>query len=335
MHEFFQKAWYGPDSKPYWFLVFLSKIYFFISSIRTLLYKRGLIQRHSVPVPVIVIGNLTVGGTGKTPVTIALVNYLKGKGFQPGVVSRGYGGSADDFPLLVSNNSPVTETGDEPMLIYKRTGVPVVIDPKRARAAKLLAFEGRCDVIISDDGLQHHAMDRDFEIVVVDGQRLFGNGELLPAGPMREKLEKINDYNLVVLNSGTDKNKEALTNQLSIPIVNMVLEGNIFESCAGDTMASFAHGAGKVYAVAGIGNPSRFFDVLRLMGLDIIEKVFDDHHDFVPGDLEFEFNHPIVMTEKDAIKCSSFAKDEWWYLPVDAQIDEGFYHSVDNLLNIV
>lgn len=335
MKAFLEKAWYQQARNPLWFLYPLSILFRILFLLRKIFYKSGLLPITSIPVPLIVVGNITVGGTGKTPTVIALVNYLKSKGFRPGVVSRGYGGTATDFPLLVSSQSPVSETGDEPMLIFKSTGVPVVIDPRRARAAKLLSFEGACDVIISDDGLQHFAMARDFEIIVVDGERLLGNEKLLPMGPLREPANRLADSDLVVVNTP----KAGAINYISQlakskPIVELSLERETLEAVNHNNMGELPIPNTQVHAVAGIGNPKRFFSSLEAMGFDIIPHPFDDHYDFKESDLYFSDGLPVIMTEKDAIKCSAFKNDKLWYLPVTAHLGEKFYTSINQFLDI-
>jgi len=335
MKAFVQKAWYESKRLDLWFLLPFSVLFRVLFLIRKFFYKSGLLPTITVPAPLIVVGNITVGGTGKTPVVIALVNYLKQKGFQPGVVSRGYGGTANDFPLLVSGNSPVSETGDEPMLIFKSTGVPVLIDPKRARAAKLLTLDGACDVIISDDGLQHFAMGRDFEIIVVDGERLFGNQQLLPVGPLREPIDRLKFSDLIVINTPKKKAEEFVkqfTGNKSV--VEMTLQRSSVVGVSSNNLGQVPQPGTKVHAVAGIGNPQRFFSTLEEMGFNIIKHVFEDHYDFKESDFNFSDSLPIIMTEKDAMKCFSFKNDKLWCLPVTADLDESFYKEIDKFLEI-
>jgi len=338
MRDFFQKIWYHPDKKVPWYLYPVSWLYIALFSLRKFVFDMGIIYVPPIPVPVIVIGNITVGGTGKTPLVIELVNYLKEKGFRPGVVSRGYKGLAEDFPFFVSHTNRVIDTGDEPMLIYQRTQVPVVIDPQRSRAAKLLAYEAQCDVIISDDGLQHYKLDRHFEIVVVDSQRIFGNKKRLPAGPLREKIQRINDFDLLVINGNNTSEERLLSNlKRNMPLTYMHLNAGLIENVRRSNvkaMATFSASTGKIHAVAGIGNPERFFEMLKKMDFDIIPHAFPDHHYFTEQDLIFDDDLPVIMTEKDAVKCADFDLYNLWFLPVSVELDESFYQSINRFMSI-
>jgi tetraacyldisaccharide 4'-kinase len=337
MRALIQKIWYESDKTVLWFLYPLSWLYGFFFIVRKELYSIGLLPTKPIPVPLIVVGNITVGGTGKTPVVIALVSYLQSKGFQPGVVSRGYGGNADDFPLLVSSQSPVSETGDEPMLIFKRTGVPVVIDPNRSRAAQLLALDGACDVIVSDDGLQHVAMERDFEIIVIDGQRLFGNEKLLPVGPLREPITRLKYSDLFVLNSPNTESITYVQNLLGFgnrQLVSLELKGEPIKTVGQKTMMNMLPIGERVHAVAAIGNPERFFSSLENLGFTIIRHIFKDHYVYKESDFEFDDDLSIIMTEKDAIKCADFENENLYFLPVSAHLDDSFFVSIDSFLNI-
>lgn len=273
--------------------------------------------------PVIVVGNIAVGGAGKTPLVLWLVDFLKEHGWQPGIISRGYGGSAQGCSGVHANSDPAV-VGDEPLLLARRSACPVWIGRDRpAAGAALLAAHPQCDVLISDDGLQHYALARDVEVVVIDGARGLGNGWLLPAGPLREGHSRLATVDAVVINGPGE-----------IPGLPMTLQGGRFvnlhdpQRCAG---ADEFRGK-RVYAMAGIGNPSRFFATLRGMGLDCVEHPFPDHHAYSLAELSFAAGATLLMTEKDAVKCASFAESDWWMLTVDAQVDARLGETILNKL---
>jgi tetraacyldisaccharide 4'-kinase len=278
-------------------------------------YRSGRIATRWLPVPVIVVGNITVGGTGKTPLTIWIAQMLKARGLRPGIISRGYGGITPRNPLLVDINTSPRLAGDEPVMMARRTGCPVCIFPKRVQAGETLLANHALDILIADDGLQHHELGRDLEIAVVDGARGFGNGELLPAGPLREPIERLDRVDFIVTNGGTDGDTIA-----------MELKGSALTQLRQHCVKRpFHHFKGqRVHAVAGIGNPDRFFRTLRDQGLEILEHPFPDHHRYTAHDFEFGDELPVVMTEKDAIKCKAFAQEHHWCLPVDAQLPHDF-----------
>ncbi len=307
-----ESAWYGGGRAPWWTSP-LSVFYGAVIRLRHALYRAGVLRRVALPVPVIVIGNLSVGGTGKTPLTIAVVDALRQRGFRPGVVSRGYGGAQRE-PLLLGDTPDPAQVGDEPCLIHA-SGVPVAVGRDRPAAARLLLDAG-CDVVIADDGLQHYRLARDVEICVIDGVRRFGNRRLLPAGPLREPMSRLQRVDLRVCNGGTAAEVEYA----------MRLEGGEVVSLAGDRRESLQAFAGqRVHAVAAIGNPRRFFDSLRSACVDVIEHAFADHHRFVPADLDFADDLPLLMTDKDAVKCRAFAQPHWWRVPVRADLPDTFY----------
>lgn len=294
-------------------LVPFSLLYAAVSGLNRLAYRRGWRATYRAPVPVVVVGNLTVGGSGKTPVVIWLTCYLKQLGYRPAVVSRGYGGRAASYPLQVSDNTSPKESGDEPLLIYRRTGVPVIVAPKRVDAVKLaLRHDPAIDVIITDDGLQHYALERDIELVVVDGLRRFGNGWWLPAGPLRESKQRLVSVDAVIVNGG-----HAFPHELS-----MQLKPGPVTRLNGRTISELDRRR-RVIAIAGIGHPPRFFHSLRALGLDVIaEYPFADHYAYRAADLQLlaQDDQLLIMTEKDAVKCSTFAEDNWCYLPVSAEL---------------
>ncbi|EQA6333341.1 tetraacyldisaccharide 4'-kinase [Providencia stuartii] len=307
-----EKIWAG-QSWLYILLLPFSLLYGAIALVRRISYQAGLFRSWKAPVPVIVVGNLTAGGNGKTPVVIWLVEALTREGYRVGVVSRGYGGKADHYPLVISSTTTTAEAGDEPILIHYRTKAPVAVAPKRSEAVRALLENHELDVIITDDGLQHYALARGYEIVVIDGQRRFGNGWWLPAGPMRERAGRLTSVNAVIVNGG-----QANANEVA-----MALEGDIAvnllsgEKCAVSELKT-------VVAMAGIGHPPRFFASLEKKGLELVQThAFADHQPYQQHSLLAltPNNEPLLMTEKDAVKCQSFAQANWWYLPVDASFD--------------
>jgi len=306
--------WYKPTALSRLLLLLLlplSWLYCAVSSTRRKLYLSGVLQSVKADVPVVVVGNIVAGGSGKTPLLIALCEYVKNKGFKPGVVSRGYGGSFTGVKQLVdSDNAELV--GDEPLMIYRRTGVPVVVSSDRALAVEALLANNDCDIVFSDDGMQHYRMVRDMEIAVVDAGRRFGNGRCLPAGPLRERVTRLDDVNLVVYNGGSDNLASYILKAL-----NLIKLGGDTELSLADFKATLAPSS-KLHAVAGIGNPSRFFDQLRASGLDIIEHGFSDHHHYQNTDFSGWEQDCIIMTEKDAVKCGQLALTDAWYLEVEA-----------------
>lgn len=312
-----------------WHLVLLpiSLIFFLLSTARKYLFKFGVLESHKLPVPVIVIGNISVGGTGKTPLVIWLAELLKQQGFNPGIVSRGYGGTANIGDEVFFNSLPEV-VGDESLLISKRVNLPVFVSRDRVSACmSLLKAHPEINVIVSDDGLQHYALQRDIEIVVVDAGRAFGNGLLLPAGPLRESQSRLNSVDAIVINKASQQS--LIKTRFFAPVFQMELSGALFVSLFdGLNMQSpdFFNNKNLV-AIAGIGNPNRFFDALKTMGMVFEQKSFADHHAFRPVDLLPFSGKTILMTEKDAVKCVPFVKGDVhydiWMLPVSANIETG------------
>ncbi len=282
-------------------------------TLRRSAYRAGWFRTHRLAVPVIIVGNITVGGTGKTPLVIWLVEFLRAQGYRPGVVTRGYGGSAR-IPRSVGPESDTRETGDEAVLLARRCACPVMIGKERVAAARALTVQ--CDVIVSDDGLQHYRLGRDIEIAVVDGARRFGNGLCLPAGPLREPIARLKEVDMVVMHGGA-----AGQGEFSMRLEPLSLR-NLRDETSTRALDDFI--GHTVHAVAAIGHPQRFFDTLRAQGLSIIEHPFPDHHAFTPPDLDFADDRPLLMTEKDAVKCQGFAKPDYWCLPVQAKLDAAF-----------
>lgn len=316
MRSWLVRGWYEGRSRLW--LAPVATLFAALAALRRLAYRTGVFSSSHPGVPVIVVGNLAVGGTGKTPLVIWLADRLQQAGHAPGVVLRGYGGRAT-APQLVTAASDVIEAGDEAVLIAHRVNCPVAVGRRRAKASALLVSRG-CRIVLSDDGLQHLALQRDLEIAVIDGRRGLGNRALLPRGPLRETPARLRTVSAVVIN-GPDANGIAglVTQPLSMSMVAdelcLVTDGSSRppESLCDKT----------VHAVAGIGNPARFFAMLRSLGCHPVEHVFPDHHAFRAADLAFGDDLPIVMTEKDAVKCRSLATDRMHYLKVSASLPEG------------
>ncbi len=313
-------AWYAPRLTPLTaVLTPLSLAFKGVVALRRSLYRNGILRAAKPPVPIVVVGNITAGGNGKTPLVIALARVLAQRGWRPGIVSGGYGGSEREARAVAPDSSPV-EVGDEPILLA-RTGFPVWVGRDRAAAVRaLLAAHRECNVVIADDGLQHYAMARAVEIAVVDAARGLGNGYMLPAGPLREAVSRLDQVDAVVrLESASGRS----TARASARDSAMSLVGDSFvrvDKPASVAAASSFRRAG-VHALAGIGNPERFFEQLRSLGIDATCHPFPDHHRFTPADLAIVGATAILMTEKDAVKCVAFADDRCWALPVRAAID--------------
>lgn len=316
------EAWYGPRWRlsGLWPLHLLMRV---LVALRRALYRVHLLPSQHPGIPVIVVGNIAVGGTGKTPLVHWLADQLRAQGWRPGIVSRGYGGKAERYPCEVQPDSAATAVGDEPLLLKRLTGAPVVVDPQRARAARYLRECG-CDIVLSDDGLQHYALRRDIEIVVIDAVRQLGNGWLMPAGPLRELPARLRTVSLVVGNGaaipGLAAHEMRLLPRQCLPVSSHG-EPRQLSDFAGQT----------VHAVAGIGNPARFFASLRAAGLRVIEHPFPDHHAYQAADLPWQ-DAPILMTEKDAVKCAGFAGPQHWFVRIGAELDSEFSQQLERHL---
>lgn len=300
-------------------------VFYLIYKIRLGLFKLGVLTQVRAEIPVIIVGNISVGGTGKTPFVIYLVRLLQTMGYTPGIVSRGYGAKSDPnrpFPRSVEPQTDVDYSGDEPKLMAMRTQVPVVISPVRSDAVSVLQQKFNCNIVISDDGLQHYQMARDIEIVIVDGQRQFGNGCLLPVGPLREPKSRLNSVDLTIENSG-----------FSLHGDYQQVAGGIAHISKGGTFATddFPNG---VHLVSGIGNPQRFEKTCKELKINILSTTwFDDHHAFCVADFAlFGKEDIILMTEKDAVKCREFAQANWYVLPIDAQISETLEQQIKHII---
>ena len=321
MARLFNLLWYRmPRYSAYVLLPFsgIYAIFFWIARSLRWCYQVRLSR------PVVIVGNLTVGGTGKTPLVIALAEALKERGYMPGIISRGYKSKCKQLVRAVDADSDPAEVGDEPVLIKRRTACPVVISRCRLQAAKYLLANENIDVIISDDGLQNHSIPHDIEIAVIDGQRRFGNGLLLPAGPLRESLKRLQKVDFRITN-GNALNDE----------IPMLLQATALVNCADRTQIAVEKLPERIHACAGIGNPESFFTLLREKGISIYEHVFPDHYLFQPRDLDFGDDLDIVMTEKDAVKCQAFASNKMWYLPINAFVDQRFYQMFFKKLNLI
>jgi tetraacyldisaccharide 4'-kinase len=305
--------WYGQGPTA-WPLLPLSWLYCAIARLRRIGYRRGWLASERLAVPVILVGNLTVGGTGKTPLVLRLVELLREQGWRPGIITRGYGGRADHWPRAVQPDSDPRLVGDEPVLLARRSACPVVAGPDRVAAGRLAIDAGGCDILVSDDGLQHYRLARDLEIVLIDGQRGLGNGHCLPAGPLREPPSRLEGVDLVLYKGGAG------------PGWRMRLRPGALVNLAdpGRRLSLEALRGRVVRAVAGIGHPEPFFALLEAAGLTIERWPYPDHHDYVPADAERWRGGAVVMTEKDAVKCATFAGEDHWALPVDAILDADF-----------
>jgi tetraacyldisaccharide 4'-kinase len=315
LHAWLERGWYGRGTAGA-VLAPLGWLFGGVVALRRLAYRLGWFHVHRLPRAVIVVGNLTVGGAGKTPLTVWLAQALGARGLRVGIVSRGYGGTASG-PVRVTASSDPAEVGDEPVLLAARTGAPVVVARDRVAGARLLASE--TDVLMADDGLQHYRLARDLELVVVDGRRGFGNGRLLPAGPLREPRGRAAEAAAYVVNGG-DGSDPGLP--AGPPVLRMRLApGDVVPLVGGLRMPLAAWAGRRVHAVAGIGDPVRFFDTLTAAGLQVVPHAFPDHARYAAADLAFDDDAPVLMTEKDAVKCRAFADPRHHYLEVAAEFD--------------
>jgi tetraacyldisaccharide 4'-kinase len=311
--------WYG-NTRPNFLLFLLSGFYKGLQTCHHALYRTGLLKAKKIDCPVMVVGNFTAGGTGKTPFVIELVNALKALGWRPGVVSRGYGRSISTA-ISVEANSKTGEVGDEPLLIFKRTQCPVRVDKDRVAGAQLLQKSG-CNVIVADDGLQHYRLHRDMEIEVIDGERQYGNGLLIPAGPLREQPRHC-DFKIMSI-ANKIKNTDA-------GFFSMTMQLGTAYSLNGDAEKDVRELNGKnPIAIAGIGNPSRFFNAIKDKGVECMEQAMPDHHVFVQED--FQANATYLMTEKDAIKCRELNLPNAWVIPLVVSIDRKLFEQIDTKL---
>lgn len=309
------KYWYRSSLSLFAIVLWpFSFLFGLIISLRYFLFRIGIFKVQRFSVPVVVVGNITIGGTGKTPFVIWLAHYLTSLGLKPGIVTRGAGGKNHYLPHLVSQNDPPNLVGDEALLLCRRTESPVVIGIKRSACAAYLRKNTACNIIISDDGLQHYYLGRDIEIALVDGERLLGNKLLLPAGPLREKPSRLKKVDFVIVKNCSSA-QYYMTYQQS-HFVSLINPNHKV------LITKFLHK--KIHAIAGIGHPHHFLEGLQQQGFEIIPHVFPDHYHYKPLDFNFPDMYPIVMTEKDAVKCQDFSCDRFWTMPITAVLNDEF-----------
>ncbi|MGO2134248.1 tetraacyldisaccharide 4'-kinase [Marinobacter sp.] len=332
MTSLVDRLWYG-KGRPLLLLTPLSWLYQAVAEAR----RRKAVEAHTqkLSVPVVVVGNITAGGTGKSPLTAWLVGAIQAAGWRPVVLSRGYGGNSSDYPLLVTEDTLPSLAGDEPVMLAQATGVPVVVDPDRRRGAAYALDNALGNVLISDDGLQHYRLPRDIELSVFDGSRGVGNGALIPVGPLREPVNRLDTVDFVIVNGATTADDEgrvppeALSGIKHPQMYAMDLQPTrLVNLKTGETRSPESLHGQKIRSIAGIGNPTRFFDTLKALGAKQIAVPFPDHHRFRPEDLGTESGHLLVMTAKDGVKCRSFAPDNAWVLYVEAKLPRAFSESV-------
>jgi tetraacyldisaccharide 4'-kinase len=333
LEQYLLKIWYR---KSYWYIIFLplSWLFFVLILIRKYLFKKLSKSLYQPPCPVIIVGNITVGGTGKTPFIIWLANYLTAKNLKVAILSRGYGGAVNDIPIEVSKNSDVDIAGDESVIIATKTNCIVMVHPDRNLSCKYLS-KRKIDLIICDDGLQYYKLKRDYEIAIIDQKRMFGNGQLLPAGPLREPISRLKNVNLelsqISMSSDKDNCENSYTN-----INTFYLTGDVainIDSRERRLLSDFMNK--KIHAVAGIGYPARFFSLLERKNLIIEKHYFRDHQKYSSNELSFNDDLDILMTEKDAVKCKKLKNDRLWYVPVDLMFDENYQTWLIDIENLV
>ena len=327
-----ERVWYA-RSWQYRLLLPLTGLFSLAVAVRRWAYANGIRKPVDTDVPVIVVGNISVGGTGKTPVTIWLARMLMKQGMQPGIISRGYRGNPGPDPLLVSVESEAEQVGDEAIVLAKQCECPVVVHPDRAAAARKVVELG-VDVIVSDDGLQHYRLSRDVEIAVVDAERKFGNGQLLPAGPLREPLSRLAEVDVVLTHHhalpGPDK--EVLSRDSDPGVFDFCLNPSAVIRIDHSEIKRLDDFAGKaVHAVAGIGHPERFFRMLESHHIKVYRHPLPDHAGITPADIRFDDRLDVLMTEKDAVKCRWANTEQCWYVPVDVD----FGGRADDVVDLV
>ena len=306
--------WYGRRHPLTWLLLPLSWLYGAIVRVRRRAYQKGWLASERLPVPVALVGNLTVGGTGKTPLVLRLVELLRAQGWTPAIITRGYGGRAEHWPQRVTPESDPDRVGDEPVLLARRSGCVVVAGPDRVAAGRLAIELSGCDILVSDDGLQHYRLARDLEIVLIDGTRGFGNGHCLPAGPLREPPARLSSVDLVLHKGGAGPGHHMQLRPGELVNLRDPTQRRPLSDLSGQ----------RVNAVAGIGHPEPFFRQLEAAGLAVERRPYPDHHRYRAEDAEHWRGLPVVMTEKDAVKCAPFAASDHWMLPVTAILDPDF-----------
>ncbi|ALG69043.1 tetraacyldisaccharide 4'-kinase [Beggiatoa leptomitoformis] len=307
--------WYGSHPVSVLLIPF-AWLYCGLVRLRRQFYRWGIFSCYRPPIPVIVVGNLTVGGTGKTPLVIWLARFLKQQGYRVGIVSRGYGGKSAVYPISVTEQSDSRIVGDEPILLAKHSHCPVMIAPERKKAVKMLLSQFACNIIISDDGLQHYALHRDIEIAVLDDVRRYGNRRCLPAGALREPISRLQQVDFLVT-KGAVGLKNEFSMQYDLQALHALTDERVIKPLS-DLRNQ------EVHAIAGIGHPEKFFSRLRDLGLKVISHEFPDHYYYTADDITFMDNLPVIMTEKDAVKCKLIAGAQHWYLPIDARLPVTF-----------
>jgi tetraacyldisaccharide 4'-kinase len=322
LESLLNRIWYEGGAVPWWAAA-CEQLFRGVLGLRRWAYALGLRRSRRLPVPVVVVGNLTAGGTGKTPLVAWLANELRQRGWQPGIITRGYGAAAAEARRLPPEAEPA-EFGDEPVWLAHATGCPVAIGRRRADAGQLLVDRDGVDLLLSDDGLQHWSLARDVEIVVIDGQRGFGNQRLLPAGPLREPLERLKRVDAVVVNGGQREGAHSMQVRAERAL-------SLRDLAIARPLSSFT--GQRVHAVAGIGNPRRFFDLLRSHGIVLDAHPFPDHHPFERADLDFGDDLPVLITEKDAGKCAPFADGRIWVVPIDVELPAAFADAIHRQLH--
>lgn len=313
-----EQSWYKPFSLMTLLLLPLSAIFGCVSLVRKYGYRLGIFKQFVSNTPVIVVGNISVGGNGKTPFVLWLYDYLTALGLSVGIISRGYGGKATHYPLLVNAQTSTLEAGDEPVLLFNRLKCPLVVGPNRQHSIEKLNAQFKLDVIISDDGMQHYKMARSIECCIVDSERKFGNGLLIPAGPLRETTSRLKSVDVVIEN-GAD---HEFSYRLQPSVIKRVVDN-----------ADITIPLKAAHAVSAIGNPSRFEGSLKAQGIKLLSTHhFRDHYAYNANDFAQFGDDCVLMTEKDAVKCRNFAKPSWYYLPVDAKPSAAVINTLNLLL---
>ena len=307
IHRYVNKVWYRRNHPLSLLLAPVGWLFTLAVLTRRFSYATGLLRPTRLPCPVIVVGNISVGGTGKTPLVAWLARLLRDEGHRPGLVCRGYGGAAKEWPQQVRPDSDAVVVGDESVLLAKLSGCPVAAGPDRVAAGEALLEHAGCNLVISDDGLQHLRLGRDIEIAVVDGVRRHGNGRCLPAGPLREPVSRLDSVDVVVANDGAKRG------EFEVKMSPACLR-NLHDERLEQELKNLR--GTRVHAVCGIGNPARFFRMVESFGIDVVSHEFPDHYRFHSDDIRFDDELPVLMTEKDAVKCRRFAEPRHWYLPM-------------------
>jgi tetraacyldisaccharide 4'-kinase len=317
-----EEIWYG-RSPLAWPLLPVSWLYRAFTGVRRAAYATGLLGVFDPGVPLVIVGNISVGGTGKTPLVIWLARFFKERGFRPGIVARGSAGAVTKWPQQVRPDSDPFTVGDEAVVMARRTACPVAVYANRPAAVAALLKHADCNLVLSDDGLQHYALGRTLEIAVVDGIRRFGNGHCLPAGPLREPPSRLGSVDMVVTHGLAARGEFPMSYRAEKAC-------SLIDPMAVQALSQFK--PREVHAVAGIGHAEQFFAMLRARGFRVTPHAFPDHHRFVSGDLAFAGGETVLMTEKDAVKCEHFAQPSWWYVPIEAELPAVFARRLEQLM---